>query len=242
MTRMRDFILAGMIIAVMAAASSCGGSAAKPHASASPSSAKASASSSPGTVNGAPAEPPPAGYKWAGSAAQGVWFAVPRTWAALNLAKISASRATRRLAFKGVSSSYLKTVLAGLSQRHAIFVADLASAVRSPHQFATNGSAFCTPTALVPGASSSSALKAALRAEYAKIHAHVLGIRTATVGGHPGIKADITITSTAGLTVTEAQYVILTQSGRLCTVTLSTDKPTAFRQTLRKIGGTIRVS
>src|SRR5262249_31945363 len=66
----------------------------------------------------------------------------------------------------------LRTVLAGLSQRHAIFVADLASAVRSPHQFATNGSAFCTPTALVPGASSSSALTAALRAEYAKFHAH----------------------------------------------------------------------
>src|SRR5262245_4048080 len=142
-----------------------------------------------------------------------------------------------------LSQWLLRTVLAGLSQRHAIFVADLASAVRSPHQFATNGSAFCTPTALVPGASSSSALTAALRAEYAKFHEHVLAIRTATIGGHPGIKADIAITSTAGLTVTEAQYVILTQSGRLCTVTLSTDKPTAFRQTLKKkIGGTIRVS
>jgi hypothetical protein len=242
MTRMRDSILAGVIIAVTAAASSCGGSAAKPHASVSPSPAKASAPSSPGTANGAPAEPPPAGYQWAGSAAQGVWFAVPSSWAALNLAKISATKALSRLAFKGVSSSYLKTVLADLSKRHAIFVADLASAVRSPHRFATNGNAFCTPTALVPSASSSSALKAGLRAEYAKIHAHVLAIRSATIGGHPGVKADFTITSTAGLTVTEAQYVVLTKNSRLCTVTLSTDKPTVFRRTFSKIGGTIRVS
>ncbi len=242
MTWMRDSILAGVIIAVTTAASSCGGSAAKPHVSVSPSSAKTSAPSASGTANGAPNEPPPGGYKWAGSAVQGVWFAVPDSWAALNLAKISAAKALSRLAFKGVSSSYLKTVLAELSRQHAIFVADLASAVRSPHRFATNGNAFCAPTALVPSASSSSALKAALRAEYAKIHAHVLGIRNATIDGQPGVKADFTITSTTGLTVTEAQYTVLTQKSRLCTVTLSTDRSATFRRTFNKIGGSIRVS
>jgi hypothetical protein len=242
MTRMRDLILAAVIIAVTAAASSCGGSEARPHASVPPSSANPSAPPSSGAANGAPAESPPAGYKWAGSATQGVWFAVPGTWAAINLAKVSASRAIGRLAFKGISSSYLKTVLAELSQRHAIFVADLASAVRSPHKFATNGNAFCTPTPLAPSASSSSALKAAMRAEYAQIHAHVLAMRSASIDGNPAVKAEFTITSTAGLTVSETQYEVLTENSRLCTVTLSTDNSAAFRHIFNKIGGTIHLS
>jgi len=237
MTRMRDSILAAVVIAVTAAASSCGGSKPEPQASAPPSSASAPASS--GTANGVPAEPPPAGYKWVGSAAQGVWFAVPDRWAAINLAKISASKAISRLAFKGISSSFLKTVLAQLSQRHAVFVADVASAVQSPHQFATNGNAFCAPTALAPNASSSSALKAAVRAEYAKIHAHVLSIRSTTINGNPAVTAEFTITSTGGMTVAETQYEVLTKSSRLCPVTLSTDNPAAFRHTFNKIGGTI---
>ncbi len=242
MTRMRESILAGVIIAVTAAASSCGGSAAKPHASVPPSPAKTSASPSSGTANGVPAEPPPAGYKWAGSAAQGVWFAVPASWAAVNLAKISATKAISRFVPRGVSSSYLKAVLAELSQRHAFVVMDLASAVRSPHQFATNGNAFCVPTPLAAGASSSAALKAAIRAEYAQIHARVLAIRNATIDGDPGVRTEFTIPSRAGITVSETQYAVLTKNGRLCTVTLSTDNPTAFQRTFNKIGGTIRVS
>jgi hypothetical protein len=238
MTRMRDSILAGVIIAVTAAASSCGGSAAKPHASVPPTSARPSS----GTANGVPAEPPPAGYKWAGSVSQGVWFAVPDSWAAINLAKISATKAISRFVPRGMSSSYLKTVLAELSQRHGFVVMDLASAVRSPHQFATNGNAFCVPTPLVASASSSSALKAAIRAEYAQIHARVLAIRSATIDGDPGVRTEFTIPSRAGITVSETQYAVLTKNSRLCTVTLSTDNPSAFRRTFDKIGGTIRVS
>jgi hypothetical protein len=97
-----------------------------------------------------------------------VWFAVPDRWAVFNLAKVSASKALSRLAF----DSAAKTELAELSQRHAIVVADLASAVRSPHQYATNGNAFCTPTPLASFLGSSSALKAVVRAEYAKIRAN----------------------------------------------------------------------
>src|SRR5207249_2443460 len=70
------------------ALSSCGGSAAKFQAPAAPSSARAtaasaraSASPSAGLANGMPAASPPAGYRWVGSAAQGVWFAVPDSWA-----------------------------------------------------------------------------------------------------------------------------------------------------------------
>jgi hypothetical protein len=242
MTRTRDSILAGVIMAVTAAVCSCGGSAAKPHASLPPSPANTSASPSSGTANGVPAEPPPAGYRWAGSAAQGVWFAIPDSWAALNLAKISAAKAISNFALRGMGSSYLKNVLTELSQRHAIFVADLASAVRSPHQFATNGNAFCVPTALTPGASSSSALKTAERAEYAKIHVRVLAIRNATIDGDPGVKSEFTLTSRAGVPISDTQYTVLTKNSRLCYVTLSTDNPRAFRRTFNKIGGTIRVS
>src|SRR5215469_5280622 len=164
MTRMRGPILTGVIIAVTAAASSCGGPAAKPHAPVPPSSAQTSPPSSSGVANGASAEPPPDGYQWARSASQAVWFAVPDNWAVLNLAKISFASALSRLAFKGISSSYLRNALAVLRQRHAIYVADVASAARSPHQCATNGNAFCTPTALVPSAGSPEVMIAGLRA------------------------------------------------------------------------------
>jgi hypothetical protein len=238
MTRIRNSILAAVIAAVTALASGCGGSAAKPHTPGHP----PSAAPSPGTANGVPAEPPPAGYKWVGSASQGVWFAVPRTWVAVNLAKISASQAISSFAPKGLSGSYLKSLLSVLSQRHAIFVADLASAVRSPHHFATNGNAFCAQTALTPGAGSTSALVSAIRAEYAKIRAQVLAIRSATIDGDPGVRSELRILSNSGVTITEAQYVVLTKKSNLCTITLSTDTPTAFRRTFDKIGGAIRVS
>lgn len=245
MTRTRDSILAAAVImAVMAAVGGCGGGsgAAPSHTSAAPHTANNSASPSAPTAGGVPAEPPPAGYRWAGSAAQGVWFAVPDSWAAINLAKISAAKAISRFQVKGMNTSYLKNVLTQLSARHAIFMADLASVVRSPHHFATNGNAFCVPTALTPGASSAPALKAAIRAEYAHIHARVLAIRSVTIDDDPGVKAEFALTSTAGLTINDVQYAVLTKNSRLCTVTLSTDNLTAFRRTFNKIGGTIRVS
>lgn len=240
MTRVRDLILVGVIIGT-ATASGCGGSAAKPHAAVSPSSAKTAAVSSPGIANGVPAESPPAGYKWAGSAAQGVWFAVPSNWAAINLAKINIAKAIRRFSLRGMSSSYLKTMVAGLRQRQAFFVADLASAVRSPHQFATNGNAFCVPTPLASG-TSSSALKSLIRAEYARFHWHVLTIMNTTIDGDPGVRSVFTIVSGTGMVLTDTQYSVLTKNGHLCTVTLTTDNAARFRRTFNKIGGTIRVS
>ncbi len=243
MRRMRDAVLAGMMIgALVALASGCGGSASSPqspvHSSAAPKSTEASS----GTASGAPAGPPPAGYRWVGSAAQGVWFAVPDNWAAVNLAKVSVGQALSRFALKGLGSNYLRAVLAELSQRHAIFVADLASAVRSAHHFATNGNGFCEPTALEPGASSSSALRSLARAQYAQLHAHVLAINSATIDGDPEIKAEFTITTTAGVTLSQAQYTVLSKASRLCYVTLTTDNPAAFRRVFNKTGGTIHVS
>jgi hypothetical protein len=241
MIRTRDSILAAVIATVMAGVGGCAGSeTAAPHTSP-PASAATSSASSP-TAGGAPAEPAPAGYRWQGSAAQGVWFAVPDSWAAVNLGKISAAQAISRFTIRGMNASYLKNVLTELGKRHAIFVADLASAARSAHQFATNGNAFCLPSVLTPGARSSSALKAAIRTEYAQIHARVMAVRNVSIDGDRGVEAEFTLTSTAGLTITDAQYVVLTKNSRLCYVTLSTDNPTAFRNTFNEIAGTIRVS
>jgi len=234
--RIRLSVLAGMII-VAAAAGGCGGPAAKPQAPAA-SPPATPASSSPGLAGGGPAEPPPAGYKWVGSTAQGIFFAVPESWAAIDLAKISLTKAVDRFWPRGVSSSMM-TTLRQLSRQHAIYVADLASAVRSSHQFATNGNAFCTATALTPGAGSSSALKALIQAQYAQIGAHGLVFRDVTIGGDAGIKADFTITTVAGIKLTDTQYTVLTKSSRLCFVTLTTDNPLSFQRIFRKIGRTI---
>jgi hypothetical protein len=98
------------------------------------------------------------------------------------------------------------------------------------------------PTALASDAGSSPALKAALRAEYAQIHAHVLAIENATIDGDPGVRSEFTLPSRAGVTVSETQYAVLAKNSRVCTVTLSTDNPAAFRHTFNKIGSTIRVT
>lgn len=255
-TWVRGSIQVGIaIVAVSIALSGCSGSAAKSQAptassaSASATSAKASAASASASAspsislaNGVPAESPPAGYRWVGSTAQGVWFAVPSSWAVVNLAKLNVAQAISRFRLKGVSSSSMKSALDQLSQRHAIFAADLASAVRSPSQFATNVNAFCAPTPVTPDASSLPALKAAAQAEYAQIDAHVLTLEDATVNGDAGIKGEFTITSTSGTTLTDTQYIALTKSSSACTITLSTDNPRSFQQIFSKISSTIRLS
>lgn len=250
MRRLCGSIQAGTaIVAVVAAVSSCGGSAARSQAPAASSSARssaasarASASSSTGVAHGIPTASPPAGYRWVGSNAQGVWFAVPDSWASVDLAKVNIKQAISRFRLKGMSSSVMKTALHELSQQHAIVAADLASAVRSPNEYATNVNAFCESSPVAPDASSLPALKSAARAQYTQTGAHVLVLRDATINGDAGIKSEFTITSASGMTITATQYVVLTKSSRACTITLGTDNPQPFRRIFRKIGGSIRVS
>lgn len=242
-TRVRGSIQVGLaIIAVVAAVSSCGGSAAKSQAPITSSSATTSPSPSAGPANGVPTASPPAGYRWVGSTAQGVWFAVPDNWAAVDLAKVNVTQAVSRFSPKGISSSFMKAALNELSRQHAIIAADLASAVRSPYGFATNVSAYCESSPVTPDASSLPALKAYAQAQYAQIGAHVLALRDATVDGNVGINSEVTITTASGATLTDTQYIILTKSSRACTITLTTDNPAPFQRIFRKIGGTIRAS
>lgn len=250
MTWIRGSVQAGIAIIAMATAlSSCGGSAAKSQApaasssaSATAASARASASPSTGLANGMPAESAPTGYRWVGSAAQGVWFAVPDSWAAVDLAKINVTQAISRFRLTGVNSSFMRSALNELGRRHAIFAADLASAVRSPHQFATNVNAFCSPTPITPDASSLPAVKAVARAQLAQVDAHILSLRDATISGDAGLESRFTLTSTSGVTLTDTQYIVLTKSSRACTITLSTDNVRSFERIFHKIGSSIRVS
>ena len=240
MTRMRGPILAGMIIAVTIAASGCGS--ANPQASAPQSSATPPAPTPSAAASGVPAGPPPAGYKWVGSAAQDVWLAVPRGWVVINPTKQSLDDAISRLERRGVSSAYLKTLLAQAVQRHyAAMALDLASRAQSPHHFATNVNAFCSPAGPLPNASSASALKASLQAGLAQLHGRVLAARKVTIHGDPGVRAEFTIPLVTGLTESETSYSVWTKNGRTCYITLSTDNPVAFARTFNKIGGTIRV-
>lgn len=106
----------------------------------------------------------------------------------------------------------MRSVLNELIRRHAIFAADLASAVRSSHQFATNVNAFCASTPVTPDASSLPAVKAVARAQLAQIDARILSLRDATISGDAGLESRFTLTSTSGVTLTDTQYIVLTKA------------------------------
>jgi hypothetical protein len=237
---------AAMIAGLLVAATGCTtgtGTGTKTSAAAPSTSAAVSPTASPSTepasLDQRPAEAPPAGYYWVGSQSLGIWIAAPRAWASVNLAKLNINQAVQKL-FKGtVPSSTIKASLVNLRQRHALYVADLASAVSSAHQFATNANAFCSPSALLPGPAAVSSLAAVMRAEYTKIHARMLDLRKLTINGSQGIRTELSIATAAGYRISEFQVVLLTADGKLCQVTLGTDNPAVYLATLKKMSSTI---
>jgi hypothetical protein len=80
-----------------------------------------------------------------------------------------------------------------------------------------------------------------MRADYAKLHAHVLVIKSTTVDGDTAIKAAVRAWC-QGVTVSETQYEVRTKDGRFCFITLDTDNPAAYRRTFKKIGTTMHLS
>lgn len=186
--------------------------------------------------------PAPAGYRWVGSTAQGVRFAIPRDWAAVNLAKVSLGNAIRQFAPRGLSVAYLKTVLTKLSQSRGVFVMDLASVAHSAHNFGSNVNAFCQRTGLVPSKAEVPSLESAIRAQYARLHAHILGIGSTTIGGDLAIKAGFTLTAAGGTSVSEIQYSVFSPGGRGCFVTMTTDNMPSLQHVFGTIAGTIHVS
>jgi hypothetical protein len=246
----RSFMLRAVPAAVLAVAAlalaGCGGTSSPAASATSAPATSASAASPAATVSaataGKPSQAPPAGYQWVGIGPQNLWLAVPDSWVVLNLSNMSVTQAMERVRLKGQPAAAMRKDLEGLKQNHGIVVMDLASAATSPVKFASNVNAFCTSAAMEPGTGAASALQSGLKAEYAKVGAHVLAVKKITVSDSAVIvRLRIQLQSTAGYTVDELQYADLTNQGRICYTTFSTDRPGTFFPVFEKVAGTLHV-
>jgi hypothetical protein len=205
-----------------------------------PSQSPSPSASTPGSQQ--PAQPPPAGYRWIGSSTQRFWLAVPRDWVALDFSKISITAAIRKASLKGVGNPALVTEFQDLKRRHALFVADPASAVNSPHQFATNANVFCSTTVIQPGPGAADALDSTIKAVYVKIHAHLVGLKNTVTSTKVIITSELTAQTSGGYTLTEIQVTELTSQSRICELSMATDQPAGYLHMMRKIGTTLHPS
>jgi hypothetical protein len=266
--RMRGRIVTGVIMAGMiAAVAGCGGSSAggstaggstaggstaggssgggksgsAAKASGTPASPAASATTPAQAAGGKPAQAPPRGYQWVGGP-QAVWLAVPDSWIALNLARISLNEAMRRFAVRGTNlmkGSSLMTGLKAIRKQHGIMVADLASSATSPHHFTVNLNAFCVPTPLEQTGTSVTPLISAMKAQYAPLHPTHLSEVPVKIQGSPAVKGEVTLNTSVGL-LTDLQYVVI-HHARLCSVTMSTEEPAKSSRTFATIASTIQL-
>jgi hypothetical protein len=220
--------------ALVTACAGCSGSSGPTHAAAT------SATPRPADFGQRPAEAAPDGYKWAGSDGMLVWVAIPRAWVALNLAQVSVGQATRKFATTGIGYSTLRADLATLKEEGALFFADPGSSTTSAHGFTTNATALCQHgTAAGPG--TIAGLETAMRAEYAQIKARVMAVTPTSVGGGRAFAARLALTASAGYGLTELQVVALSDTGRTCIITFSTDDPARFLPIFERAAATIEV-
>jgi hypothetical protein len=218
-------------------AAGCGGSGSNPGAG-TKSSNGAGSSSMQAADNQQPKQAPPHGFQWVGNSSQGIWVAVPKSWVAIDLSKLTVRQALHTL--KGVSSATMRADLRTLKQHKALFVADLNSASASAHHFATNVNAFCNNEVIQPGPGAASIFDKALRNEYNTIHAHVVSLKNTQVNSTAVvIQTKLTLQATAGYTLTELQTANVTNHSKICEVTLSTDNPAKYLRTLKKIQRTL---
>jgi hypothetical protein len=235
-----------LAVAVPLALSACTGtgpSAPPSHPSSTSTSAPVSSAPATPTAGQSPAAAPPAGYQWVGSSTLGVWVAVPRSWVAIDLSKISISAALKKFSIKGVPDTTMKTDMELLAKQHALFMADLQSALASVHKFATNANAYCTTTAIEPGPGSVSVISSELRSEYASLHVHVVSVTTlSSTSTNDAIRVQLEAQTAGGFTITEVQVADLTDTGHICFLTLSTDQPSTYLPTFDKISSTLQAS
>jgi hypothetical protein len=222
--------------ALVTACAGCSGSSGPSHAGGT------SATSQPAGVGQRPAQAAPDGYKWAGSDTMLVWVAIPQTWVALNLAQVSVGQATRKFATTGIGYSTLRADLATLKEEGALFFADPGSSTTSAHGFTTNATALCQDgTGTSAGPSSIAGLETAMRAEYAQIKARVMAVTPTSVVGGRAFAARLALTASAGYGLTELQVVALSNTGRTCIITFSTDDPARFLPIFQRAAATIEV-
>jgi hypothetical protein len=199
-------------------------------ASSSPSSSSP-ASSSPATASPATASPAssapaaaavPAGYRRVSDPAQGLSFAVPRSWAVVNLARDTVQRAAQRLGLQGISAQQLIQDMQTLQKLHALFVFDVKSAVKSPEHLTTTLDAYCVSSGVTDtGSAGLPLLRQEAAAGMQQIHAGHIAQKDMQVGGVPGVRTSYTLSSSSAGTLEGQQLEVLPKPDRACFVTIT---------------------
>ena len=167
----------------------------------------------------------PAGYQRVGGSAQGVSFAVPDSWAAVNLAKETEQQAAQKLGLQGVSAEQLVQDMQSLQKLHGLAVFDVKSSVDSPVHFATTLNAYCTSSGVTDtGSAALPLLRQEAIAGMQQIHAGHIAQKDIAVGGVPGLQTSYTLSSSSAGTLDGAQLEVLPKPNRACFITLTAAK------------------
>jgi hypothetical protein len=167
----------------------------------------------------------PAGYRRVGGSAQGVSFAVPSSWAAVNLAKETEQKAAQKLGLQGISAQQLLQDMQALQKLHGVVVFDVKSAVDSPVHFATTLNAYCTSSGVTDtGSAALPLLRQEAAAGMQQIHADHVTQKDLTIGGVPGLQTSYTLSSSSAGTLDGAQLEVLPKPDRACFLTLTAAK------------------
>jgi hypothetical protein len=181
----------------------------------------AAASASPSSVTQPASAAIPAGYKRIGGAAQGISLAVPNSWVEVNLASQTIQQAASQLNVTGVSESTLVQDMESLQKEHAIFAADIASAVSDPHHFARNLDAFCTSSGITEtGSAGVPFVEEATKDELSTMASHITQ-QDVKIGGVPGVETSYQLTTKADGAVDGWQLEVLPKPDKACFVSLS---------------------
>ena len=167
----------------------------------------------------------PAGYQRVGGSAQGVSFAVPDSWAAVNLAKETEQQAAQKLGLQGVSAEQLVQDMQSLQRLHGLVVFNVKSAVDSPVHFATTLNAYCASSGVTDtGSAALPLLRQEAIAGMQQIHAGHIAQKDIAVGGVPGLQTSYTLSSSSSGTLDGAQLEVLPKPDRACFLTLTAAK------------------
>ena len=168
-----------------------------------------------------PAAATPAGFQRVGGAAQGISFAAPASWVAVDFAQQTLQQAARKLGISGMSQSAIEQDMEALSKLHAAYAMDTASMESSPKHFATNISGYCTSSGITDSGSAAIAyIRASVTSELQQFHAHGLGVTDVTVGGVPGVRNLYELGTSLG-TVEEGQLDVAPKPDDFCFITLT---------------------
>jgi hypothetical protein len=218
-------LLAGVGISIMLTSCSTSGAGQSATSATASASHSASASATPAASSAAQTTSAaiPAGYKRIGGSAQGISLAVPASWVEVNLATQTIQEAASQLDVTGISDSALVQDMESLQKQHAIFAADIASAVSDPDHFARNISAYCMSSGVTEaGSAGLPFLEAVAKDELSTIGSHVTQ-KQVEIGGVPGVETSYQLTTKSDGIVDGSQLEVLPKPDKACIVSLGVD-------------------